>query len=125
MPSTRIAGISHPHMQAGSAGGRHFEMRANAPAKGAFALIGDLKARGPLVGTIEREVGAASSRGSPRGVDRGALPMWGDFFLADSPFTTGMKKTLRRLLEAVWVAEMTHYGCGMGIGGLGQGFLGV
>ena len=36
-----------------------------------------------------------------------------------------MKKTLRRLLEAVWVAEMTHYGCGMGIGGLGQGFLGV
>ena len=34
-------------------------------------------------------------------------------------------KEVRRLLEAVWVAEMTHYGCGMGIGGLGQGFLGV
>ena len=56
-------------------------VRANAPAKGAFALIGDLKARGPLVGTIEREVGAASSRGSPRGVDRGALSIWGDFFV--------------------------------------------
>ena len=55
-------------------------VRANAPAKGAFALIGDLKARGPLVGTIEREVGAASSRGSPHGVDRGSVPILGAIF---------------------------------------------